>query len=220
MDLLQLLQMNLTFFSADGGAGGGDGGTGNPDPAGTNPGGSEPPAGGTGEPDKTPPEDKTFTQEDVNNIATKEARKAQEKIFSELGIEDFENAKEGFKAFQQWQEDQKTESEKQAGKIDSLEKSNLSKDETIRSYEAQLSAMKAGVNAESVEDVVALAEKYVSDDVTIDEAIKQVTEKYPNFLGESQQKEDGKPSFSTGQHSRGGQSGDSDPFTAKLAKYK
>src|SRR5690625_276890 len=40
-------------------------------------------------------ETKTFTQEDVNNIATKEARKAQEKVFKELGIEDFENAKEG-----------------------------------------------------------------------------------------------------------------------------
>src|SRR5699024_11482394 len=65
---------------------------------------------------------KTFTQEDVNNIATKEARKAQEKVFKELGIEDFENAKEGFQKFQEWQESQKTEAQKQAEQLETLEK--------------------------------------------------------------------------------------------------
>jgi hypothetical protein len=192
--------MNLQYFAAD--TGGGAGGTGDPAPS-DNPGGQEPPApkGNTGEPKDDKPEDKTFTQEDVNNIAAKEARKAQEKLFKELGIEDFENAKDGFKKFQEWQEAQKTDAEKQAEKLQNLEKESLQDKETISSLTAQVSAMKAGVNAEFVEDVVALAQLQVTEDVTIDDAIKKVTEKYPHFLGEGSE-EPGKPSISTGNHSR------------------
>src|SRR5690625_6266165 len=57
-------------------------------------------------------EDNTFSQEDVNNIVAREAKKAQEKLLKQLGIEDFDNAKEGFQKFQEWQESQKTEAEK------------------------------------------------------------------------------------------------------------
>src|SRR5690606_39528585 len=38
---------------------------------------------------------KLFTQEDVNRIAAREAKEAQEKLLKQLGIEDFESAKEG-----------------------------------------------------------------------------------------------------------------------------
>ena len=37
----------------------------------------------------------TFTQEQVNGIASKEAKKAQEKLLRDLGVEDFESAKDG-----------------------------------------------------------------------------------------------------------------------------
>ena len=41
-------------------------------------------------------EAKTFTQEEVNGLVAKEAKKAQEKIFKSLGFEDVKSAKEGF----------------------------------------------------------------------------------------------------------------------------
>ena len=46
---------------------------------------------------------KTFTQEDVNGLVAKEAKKAQEKVLRDLGITDFSSAKEGLNQFKQWQ---------------------------------------------------------------------------------------------------------------------
>jgi len=163
-------------------------------------------------------EDNTFSQEDVNNIVAREAKKAQEKLLKQLGIEDFDNAKEGFQKFQEWQESQKTEAEKQAEQLEKLQSENESKDTTINQLQAQLSALKTGVIADSVEDVVALAKNYVSDDVDMDTAIKQVIEKYPHFAKAEQEQEE-KPNFTTGQHQSNGNK-NNDPFMAKLAKYK
>jgi hypothetical protein len=227
MELFNLLRMNLTFFSAAGagaGSGAGEGGEGNQDPNNDNPGGegnTNTNTGGTGEPGNTPPEDKTFTQEDVNNIAAREAKKAQEKLFKELGIEDFESAKEGMSKFQEWQESQKTEAEKQADKLNKLEKSHADTQAENANLKAQLSAVKAGVNPESVEDVVALAERQVTEEVSIDEAIKQVIKKYPHFAAAAEEKKDdeGNPYFSTGKHVSKSTNKD-DPFAAHLARIR
>jgi hypothetical protein len=45
------------------------------------------------------PEVKTFTQDEVNSIAAKEAKKAQEKFRKQLGFDDFKNAKDGFSKY-------------------------------------------------------------------------------------------------------------------------
>lgn len=166
-----------------------------------------------------PHQDKTFTQEDVNNLIAKEKKKATEKLLKELGIEDFENAKEGLQKFKEWQESQKTEQEKQAELLQTLEKEKNTLAEENNNLKTQLAALKAGVKVESVEDVVVLAQKYVSDEVDIDKAIQQVLEKYPHFKAQQeQQQEVPKPHFTTGQHQTTG-GANNDPFLAKLAKY-
>lgn len=163
---------------------------------------------------------KTFTQEDVNNIATKEARKAQEKLFKDLGIEDFEDAKEGMKKFQEWQESQKTEAEKKDEKLTNLEKEHLSIKSENELLKAQISASKQGVQAESIEDVVVLAKSLVTEEISIDKAIEMVVEKYPHFAVVQEVEEDNKiPRFSTGEHTKKVESL-SDPFQAKIDKYK
>src|SRR5690625_2622199 len=209
---LNLLRVNLQFFSADGGADGGNGG--DPAPKDDYAGGDD--DKGTGDPKK--PEDKTFKQEDVNNIVAKETKKAQEKLLKQLGIEDFDNAKEGFEKFKEWQESQKTETEKQQEQLQNLTKDKENLTSENANLKAQLSALKQNVKADSVEDVVALAERMVDDETTIDEAIKQVVEKYPHFADSTEEKQQDKPTFSTGQHQTNGNSSN-DPFAAKLAKY-
>lgn len=182
---------------------------------------TEPPEGGGTEPiDSAEPTEptKTFTQEDVNNIATREARKAQEKLFKELGIEDFEDAKEGMTKFKEWQDAQKTDAEKKDEKLTNLEKEHSSTKAENEFLKAQISASKQGVRADSVEDVVVLAQNLVSEEFTMEEAIKSVVEKYPHFA-EKQEEEKTKPRFSSGEHNASG-SGDDDPFARKLAKYK
>lgn len=47
---------------------------------------------------------------------------------------------------------------------------------------SQVAALKAEVQPKSVDDVIVLAERLISDEVDIDQAIGQVVEKYPHFL--------------------------------------
>src|SRR5690625_1226731 len=201
----RLLPLNLQFFAEDGESG---------DQTPTEQSGEQEQTNETGTaPEKA--EEKLFRQEDVNNIVAREAKKAQEKLLKELGIDDFENAKEGLQKFREWQESQKTEQEKQQEKLQELQTNNETLASENANLKAQISAMKVGVKAESVEDVIALAERLVNDETTIDDAIKQVIEKYPQF---AQDEEEQKPNFTTGQHQTNGNSSN-DPFAAKLAKY-
>ena len=148
-------------------------------------------------------EEKLFRQEDVNNIVAREAKKAQEKLLKELGIDDFDNAKEGLQKFREWQESQKTEQEKLQESVQKLTQDNETLASENASLKAQLSALKQGVKADSLEDVIALAERLVNDETTIDDAIKQVIEKYPHFAENAREEEqEQKPKFTTGQHTK------------------
>ncbi|MEK5038775.1 hypothetical protein [Sporosarcina sp. FSL K6-3457] len=156
-------------------------------------------------PAETPPvtPDKTFTQTDVNNLVAKESKTAQEKLLKKLGIEDFDSAKDGLEKFREWQESQKSEAEKQAEALKALEtekESMLTENQTLK---AQLSAVKAGVLADSVPDVVTLAKTMVTEEMDMDAAIAAVVEKYPHFAQVVEQVDPDappKPQFSNGQH--------------------
>jgi hypothetical protein len=204
------LRLNLQHFAEGGeGGNGGDGGQ-----AGAGEGAASQGGEGQGQQGQTGSE-KTFTQEDVNNIVAKEAKKAQEKLLKQLGIDDFKNAKEGLQKFRDWQESQKTEAEKQAERLQELETKYNTVNEENASLKAQIAAMKAGVHADYVEDVVILAQRLVNDDTTIDDAIAKVVEKYPHFKEAQQQQQEQKPSFTTGQHQK--QSGNHEPSSLREA---
>ncbi|MGG4039903.1 hypothetical protein [Heyndrickxia ginsengihumi] len=150
---------------------------------------------------------KTFTQEEVTKIIANEAKKTQEKLLKQLGVDNFKNAKEGLAKFREWQDSQKTEQEKQAERLQELEQKFNSTSEENAVLRAQISAMKAGVKAESVEDVVVLARTLVNDEVDMDSAISKVLEKYPHFAQVVQKEQDNqdqqqKPTFSTGTHQK------------------
>lgn len=162
---------------------------------------------------------KTFTQEDVNGIAAKEVKKAQEKLLKDLGFNDFENAKDGLAKLKEWQESQKSEAEKQSEALKARETELSDAQNQMKALKAENAALKQGVNADSVEDVVALAERLVNEETTIDQAIKVVLDKYPQF-GSVQDNEPkptfaakGNPSISTG-------NGVKDPFQDIIDNYK
>ncbi|MBS4456117.1 hypothetical protein [Tuanshanicoccus lijuaniae] len=163
-------------------------------------------------------ETKVFTQEDVNRIGTKEHNSGYSKAIRDLGFEDAEAAKNALKAYQDWQESQKSEAEKQSEALKSKEEALSNADNRIKSLEAENAALKQGVNADSVEDVVALAERLVNDETTIDQAIQKVLDKYPHFSGGQ---EEVKPTFSA----KGNPSVDmgvkvKDPFQDVIDNYK
>ncbi|MFE5451363.1 hypothetical protein ACFQ6I_20610, partial [Bacillus subtilis] len=142
----RLLRLNLQFFAeqSDPNAGAAN----NPDPA-ANPEGNQ-----QQEPQQQEPtqqqQEKLLPQSDVNNLIAKETKRAQEKLLKQLGVEDFKSAKEGLAKFQEWQESQKTEAEKMADSLKDYETKYNTVSSENESLKAQISAMKLGVNADSV----------------------------------------------------------------------
>lgn len=148
-------------------------------------------------------EEKVFKQEDVNNIVAREVKENQEKLFKDLGIEDFESAKDGLEKFRKWQDEQKTEKEKATEKMNALEKENADFKAKLSTLAAKNEALKQGVKGEAVDDVILLAQSQVSEEVTIEQAIKNVLAKYPQFGNVKNEEEKKTIKFLNGGNSTG-----------------
>ncbi|MDK0630291.1 hypothetical protein P5E75_09535 [Clostridium perfringens] len=137
-------------------------------------------ADGEGEGTETnPTEEKTFTQEEVNRmIKDRVAREKKGQL-----------SKEELKAYQDWKESQKTEAEKQSEALTNAEAKAKAEEERANTLEAKVTCLSKGVLADSVDDVVILAKAMVSEEVTMDQAVDKVLEKYPSFKGVQQQEE-------------------------------
>lgn len=135
---------------------------------------------GEGEETETnPKEEKTFTQEEVNKmIKDRVAREKKGQL-----------SKEELKAYQDWKESQKTEAQKQSEALTNAEKAKQDAEERANTLEAKVTCLSKGVLADNVDDVVTLAKAMVSDDVTMEQSIDKVLEKYPSFKGVQQQDE-------------------------------
>lgn len=150
-------------------------------------------------------EDKAFTQDDLNRVGTKEHSKDYNKAVKDLGFDDVESAKDALKAFQEWQESQRSESEKQTEILNAKDKELEEARANNKALNAKLAAMSLGVNAESIDDVIALSERLVTDETSMEDAIKTVLGKYPHF-GQTKDKAPkitvaGNPSADNGQGS-------------------
>lgn len=124
-------------------------------------------------------EEKTFTQADVDKMIKE--RLAREKK-NQLSKEELEE-------YKAWKESQKTEEEKRNEALTNAEKARIEAEEKAAALEAKVTALSKGVVATSVDDVVTLAKAMVTEEVTIEQAIDKVLEKYPSFKGDQQQQE-------------------------------
>lgn len=138
--------------------------------------------------------EKTFSQEDVTRISTKEHKSGYSKAIKDLGFSDVETAKNALAEYAKWQESQKSEADKQAEALTAKDKELANAQAENKVLASKLAALSKGVNTESVDDVIALAERLVTDEVSIDDAIGQVLAKYPQF-GKQEPVEDKKPTI-------------------------
>lgn len=170
----------------------------------------------------TPEDVKTFTQDEVDAAVTarlaRESEKAKSTMLTELGIEDLEQAKADLKAYNELKESQKTEQDKQAEQL-------VAKEQLVADLEAEKSALSAkvsmlskGVKSDAMDDVAVLAGRLVGEEVTMDDAIDQVLEKYPSFKA-GEVEDEASPSF-VKDGNMSASSKDLDPFQAKLNKWK
>lgn len=162
-------------------------------------------------------EEKLLKQSDVNNLIAKESKKAQEKLLKQLGFEDIKNAKDGLEQLKQWQDSQKSEAEKRDEALANANKALEEAATAKKQLEYKLAALENGINKDSLEDALILAERLVNDETNINDALKKVVEKYPHFGATKQ--EDPKPNFlNNGYKPPSDTAGDA--FAAKLAKWK
>ncbi|HAT4162121.1 hypothetical protein ACSW8Q_02600 [Clostridium perfringens] len=133
---------------------------------------------GTNEKENTQDE-KTFTQADVDKLIKE--RLAREKKG--------QPSKEELEAFNNWKESQKTEEEKKNEALTNAEKAKQDAEDRANTLEAKVTCLSKGVLADSVDDVVILAKAMVSEEVTMDQAVDKILEKYPSFKGVQQQDE-------------------------------
>ena len=147
------------LMEADNGAGSGAN-TGNAEAAETN-----------SDTEKTTQEEKTFTQADVDKLIQERVARERKNQLS----------KEELKAYQEWKESQKTEEEKKNEALTNAEKAKLAAEERANNLEAKVTCLSKGVVATSVDDVVILAKAMVTEEVTIEQAIDKVLQKYPSF---------------------------------------
>ena len=141
---------------------------------------------------------KTFTQDEVTGLLAKESKKAQEKIFKSLGFEDIKSAKDGFAKLKEWQDSQKSEAEKQAEALAAKDDELVATKAENKTLQAKLSALTLGVQAESVDDVIALAERLVTEEVSVEDAIQQVLGKYPQFGVQAPAEKEAVPTITVG----------------------
>ena len=74
----------------------------------------------------------------------------------------------------------KSDSAESPGESDNSQEENK---QEIAELKGKVHALSVGVAADCIEDVLALAQAKVSDEVTLEQAIDNVIEKYPNFKG-------------------------------------
>ena len=127
-------------------------------------------------------EAKSYTQDELDKLIESRVNRERKKIMND----------EEYKKYEAWKESQKTEEEKKNEALTNAEKARIAAEEKATALEAKVTCLSKGVNATSVDDVVILAKAMVTEEVTIEQAIDKVLEKYPSFKGEQQQQEENK----------------------------
>lgn len=174
-----LLPLKLQFFAENDGGDNqtnDDGQNGNEDSK-----GGDDNSNGSGEQKGT---EKTFTQQQVSEMMTKEKKQGKQSVLNALGFKTEQEAKDAVNLLKALQESQKSEEQKQEeakkAALDDKEKA----EQRALVAEAKLTCIENGVNKESVEDVLTIAMSKVSDDKSLDDVIADMKKekRYSSFF--------------------------------------
>ena len=115
--------------------------------------------------------EKTFTQKELDDIVKQRLERAKKDMPS----------KDELKAFREWKDSQKTAEEKAAEQLAEVAAARDSAEREKSRLEIKVSCLSKGVDVNAVDDVIALAERFIDEDTTIEKAVEKVLEKYPSF---------------------------------------
>lgn len=165
------------FYAPDGAQGGAEGATGTgaegtgTTPEGTGAGtGNQPPEEGAGE--------KTFTQAELSAVAATEKKQGKQAILNLFGLKDEKTAKTQAEEFKKWQESQKDTEQK----LKDSQAAVSEAEERALAAEAKLACVEAGVDKDSIDDILAIAAQKVTDDKGLDAVLEEM-KKEPRYAG-------------------------------------
>lgn len=132
---------------------------------------------------------KTFTQEQVNKMMTREKNQGRSAALKELGIDPKDSkAVAMVKAFI---ESQKSDEQKAAEKDAENQTKMNEAEQRVQVAEAKAEAMMLGVKTQYVDDVVTLALAKMTEDSELKTIIGEFKTKYPVWFGESEEDDKG-----------------------------
>lgn len=132
---------------------------------------------------------KTFTQEQVTQMMTREKKQGRSAAYKELGLDPKDT--KTISMFKAFVESQKTDEQKAAERESETQAKMNEAEQRALVAEAKAEAMMLGIKAQYVDDAVTLALAKMTEDSDLKTIIGEFKTKYPVWFGESSE-EDGK----------------------------
>lgn len=130
---------------------------------------------------------KTFTQDQVTRMMTREKNQGRNSVYKELGIDPKDT--KSINMFKAFIESQKTDEQKNAEKESENQAKMNEAEQRAQIAEAKVEAMMLGVKSQYVDDVVALVLAKMTEDSDLKTIIGEFKTKYPVWFGESSDEE-------------------------------
>lgn len=151
----------------------------------------------SGEDSKDEPKDepKSYTVKELQAMMAKEKKQGKSagrtELLKELGIDDAEEFKKNLKAFNEFQENKKTEVEKANEKVTKATNEKTSAEKRAMLAEAKVEAMKNGVNPDFVDDVIVIALSKQKDGEELSDVIESMKDTHKMFFSKETEDEKG-----------------------------
>lgn len=158
----------------------------------------------SGKEDKGSKSGKTFTQDQVNRMMTREKNQGRNAVYKELGIDPKDS--KTINMFKAFIESQKTDEQKASEKEAENQSKVTEAEKRAQVAEAKAEAMMLGVKSQYVDDIVTLALAKMTEDSDLKTIIGEFKTKYPVWFGESEDDDKGgkdKEKGKTGQRGTG-----------------
>lgn len=129
-----------------------------------------------------------YTQEQLNTMMANEKRTARQALLKSLGIElkEGEKYEDAIKRVKTTLDAGKTQAQLDAEAKTKAEGERDEANKKVSALETKVAALSAGVKPEFLEDVITLAQAQVLAGRTLEDALKNLKEKYPVLFGETE----------------------------------
>ena len=165
---------------------------------------------------------KTFTQDEVNRMMTREKQQGKQSMLNSLGFKTEEEAKSAFNLLKALTDSQKSAEQKAEENKNTAVQEKADAEKRAEMAEAKLSCVMNGVNTDAVDDVLAIALGKITDGKTLDDVIGEMKKetRYSSFFTTSNNNSSSGNTGRTPQNNNGGEGNNATDYGKQLAtKY-